>query len=604
VATQDIPKRFSFTRQAIETLPSTDQQQDFRDTKTPHLTVRVAKRKVFYWYGKVRGRAQRIKLGIFPDLSVENARKFAQRISANVAEGKPPIEEHREETTLGQLFQTYLDVWAKSRKKSWRQDEYSYNRHLKHWQHRKLADITKTDLQRLHATIGTEHGTTTANRVRSLLSAMWNVARDNGQWDGDNPVSAVKKFAEQERERYLRGDELPGFFSQLDADENQDYADYVRLSLFTGGRQANVLAMRWDQLHFERAEWTIPAAQFKSGQVQTIPLSAEALQVLQKRKENTVSDWVFPGRGVTKHLTRPGKWWESLLLRCKLSDNLTMHDLRRTLGSWQAAGGASLLIIGKTLGHKDSRSTQVYARLDLDPVRESVSAAGKAIAAAGRHEQKPDTMIDPGSAENRAEFVANASDEEFEQFARTWEEPHTSMDDILSNALILENKVEQLVKSLPTALGCTYYSWWMDAETLPAKVHSIQSTKDLEKLAIKMYELGHMIGKLEGEMSEVTEGRQKRQQCKRHLNQILETERTKKQVESLQKERGCSRTAARELAAETAAVGYRQIMRRDREEKLPPKTIELMEQTFGSNDSRPSLRFLVAMMAKYIGENW
>jgi integrase len=49
-----------------------------------------------------------------------------------------------------------------------------------------------------------------------------------------------------------------------------------------------------------------------------------------------------------------------------------MHDLRRSLGSWQAEAGASLTLIGKTLGHRDHKATQVYARLQLDPVRVSV----------------------------------------------------------------------------------------------------------------------------------------------------------------------------------------------------------------------------------------
>jgi hypothetical protein len=63
-----------------------------------------------------------------------------------------------------------------------------------------------------------------------------------------------------------------------------------------------------------------------------------------------------------------------------------MHDLRRSLGSWQAALGASLSIIGKSLGHNDLKSTQVYARLQLDQVRASVTAAGQAMLEAGEME--------------------------------------------------------------------------------------------------------------------------------------------------------------------------------------------------------------------------
>ena len=57
--------------------------------------------------------------------------------------------------------------------------------------------------------------------------------------------------------------------------------------------------------------------------------------------------------------------------------DLRMHDLRRTLGSWQAINGSSLPVIGQSLGHRSTASTEIYARLTLDPVRESVDGAIK-----------------------------------------------------------------------------------------------------------------------------------------------------------------------------------------------------------------------------------
>ena len=64
-------------------------------------------------------------------------------------------------------------------------------------------------------------------------------------------------------------------------------------------------------------------------------------------------------------------------------DGVTLHDLRRTLGSWQAKTGASLAIIGKSLNHKSQQATAIYARLDLDPVRASVNTATAAMMEAG-----------------------------------------------------------------------------------------------------------------------------------------------------------------------------------------------------------------------------
>jgi integrase len=62
-----------------------------------------------------------------------------------------------------------------------------------------------------------------------------------------------------------------------------------------------------------------------------------------------------------------------------VENGVTLHDLRRTLGSWQAKTGASLAIIGKSLNHKSQQATAIYARLDLDPVRASVNTATAAM---------------------------------------------------------------------------------------------------------------------------------------------------------------------------------------------------------------------------------
>jgi len=68
--------------------------------------------------------------------------------------------------------------------------------------------------------------------------------------------------------------------------------------------------------------------------------------------------------------------------------DIRLHDLRRTLGSFQAAAGANQYIIGKSLGHKSQQATAIYARLDLDPVRESVQVASTAIRNAGNKKGK------------------------------------------------------------------------------------------------------------------------------------------------------------------------------------------------------------------------
>ena len=98
---------------------------------------------------------------------------------------------------------------------------------------------------------------------------------------------------------------------------------------------------------------------------------------------------MFPGPGASGHMVEPKNAVIRVMKRAAIPygrndpNGVTLHDLRRTLGSWQAKTGASLAIIGKSLNHKSQQATAIYARLDLDPVRASVNTATAAMMEAG-----------------------------------------------------------------------------------------------------------------------------------------------------------------------------------------------------------------------------
>jgi len=377
-------------RCAILTCPAGKDRQYYHDTQMQALClcVTAAGTRTFYVWRRVGGRGVRIKLGRFPGLSLDLARKEAQRINGEVAQGRDPQAARltaRGEPTLGQLFAHFLERHAKPHKKTWDEDQRQWDHYLARWKSRRLSAVQKADVQALHAKIGTEHGTYQANRVLALLSALFNKADEVG-YRGPNPCQGVKRFREKSRERFLQADELPRFFAALDAEPDETMRDYFLVSLLVGARRGNTMAMRFDELNLDVATWTIPDT--KNGQPLTVPLVPEVVDVLRRRRLSVPADcpWVFPGRkgySSTGHITEPKGAWQRLLKRAGIAD-LRIHDLRRTLGSWQAANGVSLPIIGKSLGHKNTSTTAVYARLNLDPVRAAVGTAAAAMLAAAR----------------------------------------------------------------------------------------------------------------------------------------------------------------------------------------------------------------------------
>jgi integrase len=344
-------------------------------------------KKSFLLYRKVKGRPERIGLGPFPDLSIEQARGIAEEMNSKIALGLNPAEAKRAlraEPTFGELFAEYLEKHAKVHKRTWEDDDEQRQRYLAGWTAKKASDIRKSDVLSVHSALGREHPYA-ANRLLALVRSVFNRAREWG-WPLENPAHGVKKFPERQRERFLEAHELPRFFLAVAQEPNHTVRDYILLSLLTGARRANVQSMRWQDVDLERGMWTIPMT--KSGEPHTVPLTPEAVGVLNARQRGAASEWVFPSHGKSGHLVEPKMAWRKILGRAAIGD-LRLHDLRRTLGSWQAATGASLPMIGKTLGHKNTQTTAIYARLDTDPVRKSLETATQAMLTAGNVLPKP-----------------------------------------------------------------------------------------------------------------------------------------------------------------------------------------------------------------------
>lgn len=302
------------------------------------------------------------------------AEAVARRISSEYTRA-------RVSTTFGEIYATWLKNYVKPHlaARSAREYESLFSLYFARWKDMNVYDIRRSAVQEWTSALGQTGIQTAANKAVEMMRAVYNKAIE---WellpDNYNPATNIRKFKRQSRERFLQAEELPRFFQALQTLRYQTTQDFILLALLTGARRSNVAAMRWDEIDLTRAVWTVPKT--KNGTSQVIPLTPLAQSLLKRRKANAQSDWVLPSkRSPSGHLTKPEKAWKELITRAELGKHLTVHDLRRSLGSWEAITGANISVIAKTLNHKDLNSTQIYARLNVDDQRKAMDKAISAL---------------------------------------------------------------------------------------------------------------------------------------------------------------------------------------------------------------------------------
>lgn len=345
---------------------------------------------------RLKKKPRRWTLGRVDEIAVGAARNLCDEWNPLISRGIDPTEPDELDespeappttTTLRELFDIYIERHGRPRKKTWRFDVWAFDKYVGEFADKAVSEINGGDLAKLHAGIGEAHGHRTANVVHSLLRGVFNRAIKWELYDRVNPTRAVDRFREKSRDRYLTSDEVPRFLAAIEQ-EHHTIRDLFKTLLFTGARLGNTLAARWEDIDLDAAIWRIPST--KTGEALRLALVDDVADMLRYRRKILVKTgpWVFPlqsGKGQLRYTRRA---WLRILERAEI-DGLTIHDLRRTFGSWQAMGGAGLPIIGKSLGHRSPLSTAIYSRLQSEDARKSAQQAVTAMKKAAMPKKRP-----------------------------------------------------------------------------------------------------------------------------------------------------------------------------------------------------------------------
>jgi integrase len=246
---------------------------------------------------------------------------------------------------------------------------------------RRVHDISAGEVERFHA--GMAQTPRQANLALAVLSKLMNwLETQKLREKHSNPCVDIKRFKENHRERFLRQEELDrlgAVLTQAEAEgENLYMIAAIRLLILTGARLSEILTLKWSFIDFERGLIFLPNS--KTG-AKPIFLNGAAIAVLRAIPRIEDNPYVIVGASPGSHLVNLQKGWTRLRRQAGL-DDLRLHDLRHSFASFAAAQGASLPMIGKLLGHSQAQTTQRYAHLVADPLRNVAETVGAHLAPA------------------------------------------------------------------------------------------------------------------------------------------------------------------------------------------------------------------------------
>lgn len=253
------------TKTAVESARATGKDYELRDTLVPGFLCKVtaAGSKVFMLqYRTNAGERRKPKIGLYGELTVDQARTIAQDWMADIRKGLDPSaakQAARQAPTVKDLCVQFIEEYSKMRNKPSTVETYQgqIDRHIVPELGKiKVPDLTRadvTEMMRNHA-----HTPTTANRLLACVRKMFNMAEVWGyRPDGSNPCRHVPKFREGSKTRYITDEELARLFVYLDlADEegleHPTVTLAIRLQFEFSARMSEICGLEWSWVDFEQ----------------------------------------------------------------------------------------------------------------------------------------------------------------------------------------------------------------------------------------------------------------------------------------------------------------------------------------------------------------
>jgi integrase len=302
------------------------------------------------------------------------------------AEQDRMADEARDAYTFDQTWKKYFP-YAQSSKtaQSWKREDQLYRL----WIGPVIADLPLKEiapfhLEKVKSVMGKAgKAPRTIHYALAVIRQVFNYARTNGLFVGENPVSLVKKpTVDNRRFRFLSREEADRLLKAIHEISPNIY-NIVLLALDTGMRAGEIFSLTWADIDLDRGMLTLRNT--KSGKTRTAFLTDRAKAVLDSIPKGKPSELIFPARGARRSRLHGGKIQQISDTFNKCVDNLglnddiedrrlrvTFHTLRHTYASWLVEAGVDLYTVKELLGHSDFKMTSRYSHLGENTLQSAV----------------------------------------------------------------------------------------------------------------------------------------------------------------------------------------------------------------------------------------